>query len=94
MKKSRPLKVLQTEYVVKINGQPVQSFGTSPDAKTDLAAARKYVANLSINDTIESVSIVRITTTEATINNYTPKVQRVLTVDDLGFDEEGDTLNG
>jgi hypothetical protein len=93
MKKSRPLKVLQTEYVVKINGQPVQSFGTSPDAKTDLAAARKYVTNLSINDTIESVSIVRLTTTETTINNYTPKVQRVLTVDDLEFDKEGDTLN-
>lgn len=86
MKKARPLKVLQTAYTVTINGNMVKSFGGSEDAKTDLAAARKYVANLSINDTIESVAIARITTTETIINTFTPKVQRVLTADELGLE--------
>jgi hypothetical protein len=86
MKKARPLKVLQTAYTVTINGQMVKSFGGNKDAKTDLALARKFVANLSINDTIESVSIVRITTTETIINTFTPVVQRVLTVDELGLE--------
>ena len=86
MKKARPLKVLQTTYSVLINGQPVKSFSGNVDAKTDLAAARKFVANLSINDTIESVVIARITTTQTIINTFTPKVQTVLTADDLGLE--------
>jgi hypothetical protein len=86
MKKARPLKVLQTAYTVSINGQMIKSFGGSDDAKTDLALSRKYVANLSINDTIESVAIARITTTETIINTFTPIVQRVLTADELGLE--------
>jgi hypothetical protein len=84
--KNRPIKVIQTAYTVSVNGQMVKSFSGSPDAKTDLAIARKYVANIPLTDTIESVSIARITTTETIINTFTPKVQRVLTSDELGLE--------
>lgn len=83
MKKSRPLKVLNSQYVVKINGNAVKSFSSDFDTKTALAEARKYVANLSINDTIQNVTIVRETLTQTVLTVFTPKVQTVLTADDL-----------
>lgn len=81
-KKVRYPKVLDSKYLVKVNGETAVSKDTLKDANF-------YVNSLVVTDVVERVEVVRQTITETVINTFTPEVKRVLvTADDLGADFE------
>lgn len=80
--KRKQTKVLNSNYIIKVNGQPLYSsgFGT-------LSKARKQVKLMPVNEGIEEVAIVRQTVTETVMDTFKPIIQKVLTADALCLDE-------
>lgn len=86
MQKS-PLKTISSEYIVYINDHPVKILNTGKSSRMNYSLAKKYVANLEIDDTVKCVKIVKQVLTEKIIGSYKPKTKKVLTIDEL-FDSE------
>lgn len=79
--KRKPTKVLESNYVIKINGIAVYGHGLDT-----LSKARKQVKSLVLTETVQEVAIVRQTVTETVMDTFKPVVQRVLTSDCLSLD--------
>ncbi len=70
-------KQIGKRYVVKVNNQPVF---TSEFRKE----AFNFIATLTINETIQEVSVVRETVSEYALKTFKPQVSTVLVASDLG----------
>ena len=70
------VKTIATNYIIKINNQPVEQFTTIWEAK-------RHINSLVINDDINTVDIVKQTTQETIIKSFQTKVARILTVNQL-----------
>lgn len=80
-KKVNTPKVLESGYVVKVNGE-VRS-----EIKGSLKEARDIVRALTIDETVKTVEIVRRNVTETLINTFEPKPSvSLVQVDDLTLD--------
>lgn len=75
MKRPQP-KVLDSVYVVKING-------TTLHTATTLREARHLVKQIHLKEDIKEIQIVRKTLTETIINNYKCDYKKILTIDDF-----------
>lgn len=77
-KKVNTPKVLESGYVVKVNGEQVS------ESKSSLKEARDIVRALAITDDVKTVEIVRRNLTETLINTFEPKPSvSLVQVDDL-----------
>ena len=86
VKKPATPKVLSSQYVVKVNGEALPEAQQASD-KTSLKLARDIVRNLTVNDTVKTVEIVRQNVTETVINTFEPKATvSLVSVDDLGLE--------
>lgn len=71
------VKTIDTSYTVKVNGQIIDNkFPTVWEAK-------KFINSLVINDDLNTVDIVKQTTTETTVKSYQTKVTKILMSNDL-----------
>jgi len=77
------VKTISSEYIVYINNHPVKIFNSGKNAWSNFAEAKKYVANLEIDDKVESVKIVQQVLLEKVLRSFKPKIKRVLTIDEL-----------
>jgi hypothetical protein len=74
---SRPVpKVIQSYYTVRINGSDIINY-------EKLAEAREYIKSINLHERINTIDIVRYTTTETLLNTFTPVYEKVLSCDDL-----------
>lgn len=89
-KKNKPLKVLQTDYVVKVNNQLVKVFNSENLPQSNLKLARKFVKTLNLTEEVTEVSICKLTITESIIKTYKPTNKKVLTIKELDFNLEGE----
>ena len=74
---SRPVpKVILSYYTVRINGTDIINY-------EKLSEARRYVKSINLHERINTIDIVRYTTTETLLDTFTPVFEKVLSCDDL-----------
>lgn len=70
------VKTIKTNYIVKINNEPINEFDS-------IWGAKKHISSLIINDDINTVDIVKLTTTETVLKSFKTKTAKILTINDL-----------
>jgi hypothetical protein len=84
------IKTVSSEYIVYINNHPVKIFNNGRSSRTNFSLAKNYVANIKIDDTIDTVKIVKQVLSEKILRTYKPQVKKILTIDQLFDSEEQD----
>ncbi len=51
-----------------------------------LKSARNYVKTMSLNESVETVKIIKETIKHTTIDSYSVKIEKTLKADELGLD--------
>lgn len=70
------IKTVGVQYAVRINEE-------LSEAKSTLREARQYVKTIPLTEAIKKVNIVKLTTTEQTLDIYEPKQVTVLQASQL-----------